>query len=144
MSVNSRNILPSKLNQPRFLRALLSHFINISKEKKQKEDKGIEKHLWQRTKLRANRLVSTIVTRKKPDNELLATMISTRLCWISSELATFPGESSFLDSRWWWRGTNTKESKEFVEMPRLVMQLQSYHQECKPMSMRSDAKRRTI
>ena len=71
-------------------------------------------------------------------------MISTRLCWISSEPATFPGESSFLDSRWWWRGTNTKESKEFVEMPRLVMQLQSYHQECKPMSMRLDAKRRTI
>jgi len=73
------------------------------------------------------------VTRKKLDRELWETMILTRPCWHNSELVTFLGESSFLDSKWWWRETSMRESKEFEEMQRQAMLLRNCLPECKLM-----------
>lgn len=83
-------------------------------------------------------------TPRKLDNERLQTTISMRLCWISSELVTYLGVFWSLASKWWWRETNTKESKESEETQKQVTQLQNYHQECKHTLMKSVAKRKMI
>jgi hypothetical protein len=71
-------------------------------------------------------------------------MTSTRLCSPSSELVTYPGAFSFQDLRWWWKGTNTKESKEFEETPNKATPPRSYLQECKRTLTNKGVEKRTI
>ena len=71
-------------------------------------------------------------------------MISTKPCWINSERVTYRGASLFPASRWWWRGMNTKESKESEETRSRTLQLQSSHPECKLTLMNRDERGKTI
>lgn len=141
---NFKSTSISKLNQPKSLRAPFNHYMLTSSEKTPGEDREIERRHLLRTKPNQCHSASTNVTLKKRDRELLKMTISTRRCLTSSELETFLGAFLFHASKWWWRGTSMKESKEFVETPKLVTQTPSCLQECKPTLTIWGRRRKTI
>ena len=83
-------------------------------------------------------------THWKQDKMLSQMMTLMKLCWISLGLVTFLGVSLFLDSRWWWKETNTKESNGSGKMQKRAMRLQNSLQECRLTKMIKSAEETRI